>query len=387
MFLKKSPKSQKTLISFLPPKRHKGKSDYIDFSAVDPVTGLLKRKKIMLNKYKKGRDRDTMAAQIIQNVMNKLTTGWNPWIDSPTTRGDIELIIVIRNYRLNIDNRLKKKVITQKTATDWLSRVSILERYLQDYHREHVMAFQVDRSFVVDYLDYIFMDRDVSATTRNNHRAWMSLFCGWMVDKNYIEKNPVPDTPVLGEHAKFREPLTKTALHQLSSYLERNNKHYLLAVMMEYYTFIRPTELTKIKIGDISIKNQTVFVSSEISKNRRDGKVALNDKLVRLMIQLNIFASPSNFYLFGRGCMPSERPVTAALFRNEFVKVRKELGFPDKYQFYSLKDSGIRDLANAKGIVMAKNQARHSDISTTNKYLQGQDIPVDEDTKHFDGDI
>ena len=90
MFLKKSPKSQKSLISFLPPKRHQGKSDYIDFSALDPVTGMLKRKKIMLNKYKKGRERDTMAAQIIQNAMNKLTTGWNPWIDSPTTRGDIE---------------------------------------------------------------------------------------------------------------------------------------------------------------------------------------------------------------------------------------------------------------------------------------------------------
>ena len=40
------------------------------------------------------------------------------------------------------------------------------------------------------------------------------------------------------------------------------------------------------------------------------------------------------------------------------------------YQFYSLKDSGIRDLANAQGVVVARDQARHSDITTTNKYIQ-----------------
>lgn len=53
--------------------------------------------------------------------------------------------------------------------------------------------------------------------------------------------------------------------------------------------------------------------------------------------------------------------------------------------FYSLKDSGIRDLANAAGIVVARDQARHADISTTNKYLQGKSLTVHEETKHFVG--
>ena len=53
--------------------------------------------------------------------------------------------------------------------------------------------------------------------------------------------------------------------------------------------------------------------------------------------------------------------------------------------FYSLKDTGIRDLANSAGIVIARDQARHSDISTTNKYLKGEALPVHEETKHFEG--
>ena len=66
--------------------------------------------------------------------------------------------------------------------------------------------------------------------------------------------------------------------------------------------------------------------------------------------------------------------------------MRKALGFPAAYQFYSLKDSGIRDLANAEGIVVARDQARHSDISVTNKYLKRPKV-AHEETKHFVGEL
>ena len=51
-----------------------------------------------------------------------------------------------------------------------------------------------------------------------------------------------------------------------------------------------------------------------------------------------------------------------------------------------MKDSGIRDLANAEGIVMARDQARHSDISVTNRYLKNSRMAHDE-TKHFKGEL
>lgn len=387
MFSKNDNEKKFSLIHFTPPRRHDGKQSYISFEIVDPISGLMKRKKYMLDRYKKGPERDLMAAQLIATIYTKLMNGWNPWVQAPTIRGDIELISIIRNYRLYITNLVKKKIITEKTKTDWSSRATILEKYLRDYHREQILAYQIDRNFVVEYLDYILFDRDVSATTRNNHRAWFSTFCNWMIEKCYIEENPVGEVPFLAEHEKFREPLSPSDLKRLSKYLEKNDKYFLLAVMMEYYTFIRPTELTKVRLRDISIKNQTVFVSSSISKNRKDGLVALNDKIVRLMVELQIFSKPGHYYLFGCRMTPSDKPTTAALFRKRFFKVRKALDFPNKYQFYSLKDSGIRDLANSEGIVVARDQARHTDISTTNKYLQGRDKKVDEGTKHFKGNI
>ena len=65
--------------------------------------------------------------------------------------------------------------------------------------------------------------------------------------------------------------------------------------------------------------------------------------------------------------------------------MRKALKWDKCYQLYSLKDSGIRDLANAHGVVVARDQARHSDISTTNRYIQRHGVQYE--TLNFEGNL
>ena len=115
--------------------------------------------------------------------------------------------------------------------------------------------------------------------------------------------------------------------------------------------------------------------------------MALNDTIIKMMLELDVFKHHSGCYLFGKALRPSEKKESSEIFRRAWLKLRKELKWPDCYQFYSLKDSGIRDLANAEGIVIARDQARHTDVSTTNKYLTGRDLPVHDETKHFEGEL
>lgn len=177
-------------------------------------------------------------------------------------------------------------------------------------------------------------------------------------------------------------------LTQLNTYLREKDPHFLLACKIEYYCFIRPNELMQIKLNDISVKEQSVFVRGEISKNKRDGKVALNADIIRLMIDLGVFSHPGSSYLFGkRNFHPSESMGEPQMFRRRWENVRKALGWSGDYHFYSLKDSGIRDLANTEGIIVARDQARHTDVATTNRYLQGRDVPVHESAKRFKGNL
>lgn len=103
------------------------------------------------------------------------------------------------------------------------------------------------------------------------------------------------------------------------------------------------------------------------------------------MLELGVFKYENDNYLFGRNFLPSSEQAPDDIFNKRWAQVRRELGWPEEIKFYSLKDSGIRDLSNAAGVVTARNQARHTDISTTNKYLQGRDLDAPEAAKQFSG--
>lgn len=375
-----SPKDE--VLNFTYPRLHTGKSWYIDFKSYDPATGTMKRKKYMLDHVLKIKERRQQAAEMIDSIIKLLRSGWSPWVNVEDNRGYTMLDEALRKYEAYLEKQPKKK-----TRQSYSSRLNVLREYISLQVIPPRYVYQFNSSFVSDFLDWLYFDREVSGRTRNNYRGWCSSLASFFIEREYIVDNPVTKIKTVPEDAKKRQPLTDRMLHQLHHYLEINNRMFLLACQMEYYTFIRPEELSNIKIGDISVAEQSVFISATISKNKRDGKVGLNEDIIRLMIDLDVLSKPSTYYLFGDKLRPGLDKGSSEMFRRQWVKVRRALKWSNDYQFYSLKDSGIRDLANSKGIVIARDQARHSDIATTNKYLQGRDKPIHEETKTFKGSL
>lgn len=375
-----SPRSE--ILDFTYPRLHTGKSWYVDFTAYDPAAGKMRRKKYMLDSILKVSERRKRASEIIEATLKKLRSGWSPWVNTADSRGFTLLAEALDKYSAIIE-RMDK----EKSRQSYASCLKILRDFISSRVLPPKYVYQYDEAFITDFLDWVYIDRECTARTRNKYRLWCSALGTFFVERKYIESNPAQKVKAIEENPKKRQPLTEAMLKRLSTYLRENDPYFLLACQMEYYTFIRPTELTFIKVGDIAIKEQSVFISAEVSKNKRDGKVALNDAVIKLMLDLNIFGHVSQNFLFGYDLRPNQQRASSEIFRRKWVKVREALGWGDEYQFYSLKDSGLRDLANSQGIVVARDQARHTDVSTTNKYLQGRDSPVHDETKHFNGSL
>lgn len=373
------------IIGYTLPKLHTGKNWYIDFKAYDPLEQKMKRKKYMLDSIDKVTERKKRATETIATLTNRLRSGWNPWADTSNSRQYTKFTDVIELYYKYLLKLQKSKVFKENTILDYQKRIKVLVAYNEQRYPSIIYIYQFDRTFVSDFLDYILIDRDSSARTRNNYRTWISSFGSWLEEKQYIESNPAAKIKALTVDGKIRSEISHKDLAKLRSYLQANNPYFLLLCQFLYYTLIRPGELCNIKLKDIHLKEQKVYIASSISKNRNDGMVGLNDTLIKAMIDLDIFSYDNECYLFGKDFKPSAQKGSSRSYRNYFNKVRQELKFPDSYQLYSMKDSGIHDLANAEGIVIARDQARHADVSTTNKYLKGSDIPVHEETKHFEG--
>ena len=372
------------VLKFTFPKLHTGVKWFIDFYAYDPATDSMRRKKYHLDNIKKITERRKRANEMIESLTSLLRSGWSPWIDAETNRSYTLLEDALNKYEAHVERMMK-----YKTRKAYSSRLKIFREYNSSRLLPIRYVYQFDTAFISDFLDYIFLDRETNARTRNNYRQWCQSLASFFIEKQYLTTNPVEKIKTITETGKKRKPLTVQMLKQLEEHLRDSHPHFYLACMMEYYTCIRPEELSHVKLSDINIKEQSVFIPAEVSKNKHDGKVGLNDKVIKFMLQLKIFDKPSEYYLFGpRVSGPAATRSDSEMFRRKWnTLVRKGLKWADCYQFYSLKDSGLRDLANAEGIVIARDQARHSDISTTNKYLQGRDAPIHDETKHFKGNL
>jgi len=279
------------------------------------------------------------------------------------------------HYRQHLSRMVKRS-----TREDYNKRLAMLSNYCA----MHSISAIEDIDFT-QFLEWVFIDRGVAPRTHNNYRTWCLSFCKWLRQQHYIAGDPLLDVPPLKEPPKVRQPLPPSELKRVRDFLNERNKHFLLAVMMEYYCFIRPDELSNIRIGDIDAKAHAIYVRAEISKNGKAEMVGLNNAVLSLMRELHVLRSPKDWYLFSVRCRPGATKLHSRMFRDRWARVRKRLDLPKEYQFYSLKDSGIRDLANAEGIVIARDQARHSSVAVTNKYLQGRDRPVHKETIRFKG--
>lgn len=245
--------------------------------------------------------------------------------------------------------------------------------------------YRLEEVNFAQFLDYVFLDRGVSPRTHNNYRTWLRSFIGWMRRQHLIEGDPLDGVPPMREPGKIRQPLPTAMLRQIREHLAAHDRHFLLAVMMEYYCFIRPEELSQLQVGDIDVKRHAIHVRAEISKNGKAEMVGLNTAIVALMRELGTLRAPKDWYLFSNRLHSGKVRLDSRAFRDRWARLRRRLAIPREYQFYSLKDSGIRDLANSAGIVIARDQARHSSIAVTNKYLQGRDRPIHQATIKFKG--
>ena len=369
------------------PVLHRGRQWYVDFQAYDPARGIMRRKKFQLDRFKTRKAKVAMGMELITALVQKLKAGWNPWVNAGRTRQFTPWEQAMERYKQYLETAVDKGQLKAKTAYDYGSRLRSLEQYQEETGNVIGQVSPFNRSWVVEYLDYRVYDKDVSARTRNNHRTWLSALGTWLVDRQFLTVNPIEDIRMLREEEKHRDPLSHRQLKQLKEYLEKESPRFLLCCMMVYYANIRPEELRNIRLGDISIKHQTVTVRAEISKNRKTQTVGLHDEVVRLMVALRTFEGTTNEdYLFGEDLRPGRKQTYINQFRYEWKKVRQALHWDDRFQFYSLKDSGIRDGINAMGLVTARDQARHSDVAVTNLYAKASNEP-DEKTKHWGGEL
>lgn len=75
------------LVGYTPPTLHKGVRWFVDFSAIDPARGLMRRKRYYINDKLSISAKKRRANEIMEVLTKQLSQGWNPWVRADESRG------------------------------------------------------------------------------------------------------------------------------------------------------------------------------------------------------------------------------------------------------------------------------------------------------------
>ena len=176
-------------ISYTPPVFRDAPSyPYIEFYCFDPDKGKLRRKRIKTKKFAKMKNRRQYINGIIERLTDQLMHGWNPWIAdnvSELTKFS-ESLSAYENF---VERMFSGGNFRKQTYARYKSNINVLREYASNI-KPIYYTYQYNKRFCVDFLDYIFIERNNCAQTRNNYLVFLKVLSGFFVEKGYLDVRP-----------------------------------------------------------------------------------------------------------------------------------------------------------------------------------------------------
>lgn len=359
-------------IEYTPPKLTQGKIWYITYYVQDPKTMRLKRMRIKVNRGDTLRERKAMAKAIMGRLSEKLAMGWNPLVEKFAPKAYKKLFEAFDAF---LD--AKRRELEANSLRSYMSFIKTIREWLQVYGcDENTYACGFTGSMAIDFMESIESNPKISPRTYNNYLIFCRVLFDWMVEREYVSENPF--TSIRRKPKKLtkkkRRILSDAELSRLWEYLESENQEYLVICMLCYCCLMRPKEISMLKCSDIRLDSQTVLVRGEIAKNDNTSSRTIPDVMMQYVHRLDL--SNPKLFLFGNHSHFDFSPGKTAVPERKIATfwnrcVREECGFPMEVMFYSLKDTGITNMA-AAGVPVSfiQQQADHSSLAMTSIYCQ-----------------
>lgn len=254
--------------------------------------------------------------------------------------------------------------------------------WLEDRHIGDFNLKQLDQDDLYSFFGFLQEKRKISNKTFNNYRNNFSTFYNWM-RKRYpqiLKVSPFEGIRTLRtiatKHAAYSDEQMKAIKKKC---IALRQPQLLLYINFIYYSMVRPSELRMLKVSNIDLKENRIFISGEISKNHCDEFVPIAPALKKIIQGSRILLSDPEDFIFSRYQKPGAAPIRTNNFWKRNCRLLKSLEFTDRsYDVYSYKHSGAISLyKSSKDIKLVQRQCRHTTIEQTNTYLRDLGLLTD----------
>lgn len=373
-------------IDYKPAELRMNKDWMIVYYAKNPVNGKLECQRLRVPSISSKTERIKHGKKIVLEINNRLAEGWSPFLEE-TGKNYKTFKEVVDAFLKNLKKQLKDGVVREDTLRTYNSNLNLFQQFFIEKRIKITFAIEINKKLCVQYLDWVYIERNNSPRTRNNHLGFLKLFCSFLVSRGVINENPVNGILPMKSPPKKREVFPEKIKNKINEKLQSYNNGFNALCMMTYFCFVRNTELGKMRVRLINLKGNSIFIPKEISKNKKDEWITIPTQYLPMISKHIEKVNPDHYLFSSDEFKPGEKQMPVRKIATEWEKIRKDLELESKYQFYSFKDTGITDLLNS-GIpaIKVRDQARHYDIKITELYTprnQGCDVAIQDANVYF----
>ncbi len=375
------PKKVTPFVDYIPAELRENKTWEIVYYALDPHTNTLKIKRNRVRPLKSVSERRKLGKRMVLEVNKRLGRGWNPFINEDEFRGYTRFSQVCKIFLDRTEKEVRNNDKRPDTLRSYASFLKNFQFFLSEIGESDMFALKFEHSLLRDFIDHIYYDRENSARTRNNYLHFFNTFSEWMIRRQYISKNPTLRIEPLPVSRKTRIVIPDEVLKHIFEYLKKVSPQYHILCLMCYYCLIRRTEMTKIRVRDIILKNSVIYITSETAKNKKNLPVTIPDILLPELAN-HLKKANNQDFVFGTNFLPGPASIHPKKISDQWDKLRSKLNLPQEYQWYSLKDTGITNLLKAGvPLISVRDQARHHSSNQTDAYTPKEILAANTDIR------
>ena len=253
--------------------------------------------------------------------------------------------------------------LSQDTYKYYLKHFKCLKDFFQNNNIEY---FDQITTYTFDAIIVFLKNKGLSNTTINKHITTLKICINFLNERN-LTNVYVPKKIKLPETQPKIEIIETEVLKEILIYLDQNkNKNMKLCFLLMLTTGIRRTELTKIKVNNIDLKNGQIYL--EDTKNHKPRMIyIITDEIKNLIIELENQIPNQKFLFYSSKTNGYVTPNTVSSY---FTKIKKDL---------ELKTLSPHKLRHTYATMLINNGADmnsvrlllgHSTLYMTQRYIQ-----------------
>ncbi len=342
---------------------------HISYYFKNPETGRLDRFREFggINHFKSISERKGSLKMLLNARIVLLERGWSPYgeyFDQAFLDDDFDpdFLTVVEKVLAN-----KQVYLKHTSYVTFRNRATQFKDFMIKSGYGSIKPREIKRKHIQDFIEHKITVDGITNRSRNNILVDIKSLFSKMIELDYLQINPCTGMKKVPTAINMHKVHSIEQLVDISNWMKQNDPYLLLFCRVFGYSFMRPCEAVKLRVGDIDLKNGLIHLPAEIVKTNMAQVKPIIGILKPFLEEMHLENYPKDFYLFSSKGHPRQIPTTRDFFTAKFQKVKTAIGLSKEESMYAIRHTFVCDLIDS-GMVSYSEMMRYTGHTTMNSF-------------------